>query len=622
MFTKTIAMKKMTSLFLAAFSLPLLMNAQPNIALQTFASGLARPTDIAHCGDSRLFIVEQKGLIQILDESGNKLPQPFLNIQSQVGSTQNEQGLLGLAFHPDYGQNGYFFINYTDNNGDTRVSRMSVKTDNPNQADPASEKILLEVAQPFSNHNGGCMKFGPDGYLYFSLGDGGSGGDPYQNGQNRLVYLAKIHRIDVDNGDPYAIPPDNPFANDSDALGETWAYGLRNPWRFSFDRTAGDLWIGDVGQDLWEEINFQPASSAGGENYGWRCYEGNHAYNTSGCQSADGMTFPVAEFKHSNADGCSVTGGMVYRGCEFPALYGHYLFTDYCSGKIWSVIPDGDEAWIMTELADLHNYQFSSFGENAAGELFLTGLGSGIIYKITSNSEASFFSVSPSGCEGEADGAATIHIPGRGQEPLAVSWSDGSSDIDRTNLAAGSYQATVTLGNGCELSQTVEVDFLFPAPEIPEITVSLENELIATPGYAGYQWLFNGSLILDANQNSYKPQDSGIFSVLVVDANGCQAISEGIEVQIADASSIPGIEWVKVSPNPFSNILWIELLTNQSLNLRLQLVDIQGKVHFQESLNLSGSLDKTLDLNDLAPGIYQLIFKTEKGEWVKKVVKQ
>ncbi|MBF8285408.1 MAG: hypothetical protein HW378_4323 [Anaerolineales bacterium] len=264
-------------------------------------SGLDEPVDLKHAGDGsgRLFVIEQPGRIRIV-ENGELLPDPFLDIEPLVNSRGNEQGLLGLAFYPDYAANGLFFVNYTDVNGDTVVARYAVSADDPSRADPASAKIILQVDQPFPNHNGGDLVFGPDGYLYIGLGDGGSGGDPQGNGQNLNALLGKMLRIDVNHGDPYAIPPDNPFAGRAGARPEIWAYGLRNPWRYSFDRATGDLYIADVGQNAYEEVDFQPADSRGGENYGWNKYEGFHAYDGG---ATDGLTMPVAEYAHA-VGGC------------------------------------------------------------------------------------------------------------------------------------------------------------------------------------------------------------------------------------------------------------------------------------------------------------------------------
>jgi len=265
-------------------------------------SVLQRPVDLQADGSGRLFVIEKVGRIRII-EDGQLLEAPFLDITDRVGSDGNEQGLLGFAFHPQYGDIGRFFVNYTDRRGDTVIARFQVTSD-PNLADPASETQLLGIDQPFPNHNGGVLAFGPDGYLYAGLGDGGSQGDPNGNAQNTDVLLGKILRLDVDSADPYTVPADNPFGN------EVWAYGFRNPWRFSFDRATGDLYIGDVGQNQWEEIDFIPAGSPGGANFGWDHREGAHEYEGGG---PEGMIDPVAEYSHPEG-GCSVTGGYVYRG--------------------------------------------------------------------------------------------------------------------------------------------------------------------------------------------------------------------------------------------------------------------------------------------------------------------
>ncbi|MBC8173422.1 MAG: PQQ-dependent sugar dehydrogenase [Chitinophagales bacterium] len=360
------------------FLLTHILSAQPAIGLQTISSGFNSPVDIANAGDERLFIVEQDGFIQILHPDG--ATSTFLNIDARVGSGGSEQGLLGLAFHPDYGSNGYFYVNYTNNSGNTRISRFSVNPLNPDLADATSESILLTITQPFDNHNGGDLEFGPDGYLYIPTGDGGSGGDPGNRAQDITSQkLGKILRIDVDGGSPYAIPADNPFVGIT-GDDEIWAYGLRNPWRFSFDRLTGDMWTGDVGQDDWEEINFQPASSTGGENYGWRCYEGNHEFNTSLCDLGATYFFPVYEYPHSFATGgFALTGGYVYRGSEFPGMYGYYVATDFVTGNFWIISPDGIGGFTTEFLGNIQS-DISSFGEGMDGEIYACNLSSGDIY--------------------------------------------------------------------------------------------------------------------------------------------------------------------------------------------------------------------------------------------------
>jgi len=348
------------------------------LRLEEVAGGLASPSGIVAPGDGsgRLFILEQPGRIRIVDD-GSLVDAPFLDIVDRVTSEGNEQGLLGLAFHPRYAENGRFLINYTDRNGDTVISAWTVGQD-PNRADAGSERVLLSVDQPAGNHNGGHLVFGPDGYLYVGLGDGGGGGDTYGNGQNGQTLLGAMLRLDVDGAQPYAIPQDNPFVDDPAVLDEIWAIGLRNPWRYSFDRLTGDLYIADVGQNAYEEVNFQPAGSGGGENYGWPIMEGMHCFRGEGCETA-GLVMPIWEYDHSA--GCSITGGHVYRGSRYPTLQGIYTVGDYCSGTIWGLARGEDGNWQSAVLAQT-NARLTSFGEDEAGELYLVDRSSGTLYHL------------------------------------------------------------------------------------------------------------------------------------------------------------------------------------------------------------------------------------------------
>lgn len=355
----------------------------PSLTLEPIITeGLQKITFLTHAFDERLFVLEQGGRIRIIQD-GQLLEQPFLDITDRVGSLASEQGLLGLAFHPDYATSGAagegrFFVNYTDYSGNTHISRFSVSEDDPNQANPASEVDYLTQEQPFPNHNGGSLAFGPDGYLYAGLGDGGSANDPLQAGQDLTTVLGKVLRLDVDSAaDEYTTPPDNPFAGVEGVRPEIWAYGLRNPWRFSFDRETGDFFIADVGQNQWEEVNFQPANSPGGENYGWQIMEANHCVDAAACDQTD-LIAPIFEYDHTM--GCSITGGYVYRGSLYPTMVGNYFVSDYCSGTIWRLFLDGDQ-WVSDIVQDTELI-VSSLGEDAAGELYLLNYWAGTIFRV------------------------------------------------------------------------------------------------------------------------------------------------------------------------------------------------------------------------------------------------
>jgi len=352
----------------------------PTLALTPIVSGLSLPVHITHAGDGsgRLFVVEQAGRIRIV-KNGVLQATPFLDIASRVGCC-DERGLLSVAFPSGYAQKRHFYVNYTDGAGNTVVARYAL-TANPDVADPNSEQVVLSVIQPYSNHNGGQLAFGPkDGYLYIGMGDGGSGGDPENRAQNPAELLGKMLRIDVETSSPvtYTVPAANPFLGTPAYRGEIWALGLRNPWRFAFDRLTGDLYIGDVGQNLYEEVDFQPASSAGGENYGWRLMEGFHCYNPANCQTT-GLTLPIVEYDHGQ--GCSITGGVVYRGAQYSRMHGLYLYADYCNGSIWGLRRAGN-VWQSRLLYDAP-FTIATFGEDDTGESYVADHSGGVMYRIT-----------------------------------------------------------------------------------------------------------------------------------------------------------------------------------------------------------------------------------------------
>ena len=367
-------------------------NADASIQLTPVATGIPNLVGIEHAGDSRLFLIDQDGRILVYTGGTNPLPTPFLDIRDRV-LFGGEQGLLGLAFHPNYATNGFFYVNYTDNDGDIVVARFVASPPGGNVADPNSETMVLGVSHPGeSNHNGGQIRFGPDGYLYIATGDGGGGGDPNDNGQNLNSLLGKILRIDVNSGAPYGIPATNPFLKTAGARQEIWSYGLRNPWRFTFDRTTGDMFIADVGQGLWEEIDFEPAA-AGGRNYGWRRMEGTHCYPPGSSCNPASLVLPIAEYPHSL--GCSVTGGFRHRGATPSEHVGTYFFGDYCTGRIWGATPNGDGSWTAVQLLDTA-LNISTFGEDSAGNVYV-GHHAGELYRIASASALPRLSISKAG---------------------------------------------------------------------------------------------------------------------------------------------------------------------------------------------------------------------------------
>lgn len=375
-------------------------NYLPELRLALFAKGFDAPMDIANCGDSRLFVAERLGKIWIVDSAGNRMPEPFLDITDKVFTVYpneyDERGLLGMAFHPSYPDSPYIYVTYTGHDSNSHVSRFTLNPNNPDKAISHSQYMLLTVQQPkgleFVNHKGGCIKFGPDGYLYTTFGDGGYFGDPFNSAQNPRTLLGKMIRIDVNKPDEkrgknFSIPMDNPFVNVDKFRDEIWATGLRNPWRFSFDRENGALWLPDVGQDKWEEINVIAPKSKGGKNFGWSCYEGNHNYKFDSCDY-NGLpyTFPIIEYAHSNTNCASITGGFVYRGTQFKKMQGKYFYCDYCTGKFSTAVRN-NQTWLSLFLLQSTESAFATFGEAANGELYVADNTNGIIYHLVDSSD-------------------------------------------------------------------------------------------------------------------------------------------------------------------------------------------------------------------------------------------
>lgn len=525
-------------LFFAGMVCSLILSAQNAITVTKWIGGVAVPVDIAHCGDDRVFIIEKAGKIRIV-ENNQLLTTPFLDIVSKVRSSGNEQGLLGMAFHPDYNTNGYFYVNYTNRATPTLtvIERYQV-TSNKNKADSLSGQIIMTFAQPYANHNGGCLKFGKDGYLYIGTGDGGSGGDPQNNAQNKKVMLGKMMRIDIDTAVSYKIPPSNPFIKDTSYLKEIWAVGLRNPWRYTFDRLTGDLWIGDVGQDTWEEIDFDSVNSKGGHNYGWRCYEGNHDYNTTGCSAKSNFTFPLHEYlSDQNSNGCSITGGYVYRGDNYPSLYGKYIYCDYCSGKIWLLERISDTSYVNTLAYNYTDNVITTFGEDYNGNIYFADAGTSSIYRIGDTCRFSFnmITTDPS-CAGLADGTAKTNL----QSGIAAQfiWSTGDTLPELKNLDAGNYTLKVIYNKCLYQSQftiqskpkdtacIVSPEFFKQPCEGDTIPVRLCEKVNALK----FQWYKNGIEIIGQQDSILLVTENGSYQLKYTDSTGCESTLSNVEV--------------------------------------------------------------------------------------------
>ncbi len=548
----------MKKIILSPIVLFLLVNtllAQPKVIIKKFISGLTRPVLATHSNDDRLFIVEQAGRIKIA-RNGIVDNELFLNITDRVNSRNNEQGLLGLAFDPNFKVNGQFYVNYIANGTNrTNISRFQLITNNPNKGDSLSEQIILTIPQPFSNHNGGGIAFGPDGYLYIGMGDGGSANDPQGHGQNKKSLLAKMLRIDVDTTISYKIPPTNPFIKDSNVLPEIWSLGLRNPWRWSFDRATGDIWIGDVGQDNWEEVDFQPASSIGGENYGWRCFEGFVPFNKNGCGPDSIYTKPVQVFfSDVNIAGCSVTGGYVYRGNECKSIYGKYIYGDFCSGNIWSITRVNQDSFENALLLTIPRNQLSSFGEDKNGEIYVctfganAAAGAGEVYQLIDTSCSISISsfVSHPSCLGLSDGKIFINETNPSNCVNNYQWTTGEKTKTISNLQPGNY--TLMVDNSlCSKTFNFElkfskIDSICLTPLFVDKICENDSAIIIACDKDGveYQWYLNNIEDKFLNGKRIFVKKSGTYKVRTIDSLGCQSVfSEEAKIIVHSLPLIP-----------------------------------------------------------------------------------
>ncbi|MCP4125197.1 MAG: T9SS type A sorting domain-containing protein [Bacteroidetes bacterium] len=582
--------------------------AQPSLSLELYENGFTLPVDIANAGDERLFVVEQSGIIKIIDGNGNTLATPFLDIEDRVLDFQSEQGLLGLAFPPNYGETGHFYVNYTwgSGSGRTHISRFSVDPSNPDLALANSEEILIDFYQPVWNHNGGDINFGPDGYMYISSGDGGGAGDVSNNAQNVDLFLGKILRIDVDTAASYRIPTDNPFFGLDGHKQQIWSYGLRNPWRFSFDRMTGDMWIGDVGQGLWEEVDFETADNVGGVNYGWRCYEGTHDFSLSGCSGS--YTEPIFEYPHENdIGGLSVTGGYVYRGAVYPEMNGDYIFCDYMTGHFWTTsVNDTTAAFNTYQQSDV-SASTSTFGEGSDGELYIASRSAGIIYHLTAGCPEIAIAVSISE---EGDSLVADRIYGQFQWYRNGVIIAGANQFYITPDSDGTYtlQAIVNI-RGCHytaLSNAIVIgDCNFPACRV---SIELINDTIFSScgGDGLYTWTVYNDIIyvFDEHGDFLVPNnEGGSYQLTIIDTlDGPDCIrydTSNFVTVVGDAVRDISVEIVQMYPNPASNEVHMSVKGNIS---ELFIVDVEGKSH---SADYTTNFQEVIvPVNELPKGCY------------------
>ncbi|MCY7421055.1 MAG: PQQ-dependent sugar dehydrogenase [Chitinophagaceae bacterium] len=528
-------MKKF-SLYLA-ISILTAINActQPIVSFESVATGLNQPVDVVEEKNDlkRLFVVEQVGTIRIINGS-SFLAKPFLNVSNLI-IAGGERGLLSMAFHPDYASNGYFFVWFNEKvNGDVTLARFTRSSTSADTADPASKVILLQVSKRFSNHNGAKLNFGPDGYLYVGTGDGGSGGDPDGNGQDSTSLLGKLLRIDVNNPNPpyYSIPPDNPFATSTTVRKEIIALGLRNPWRWSFDKQTGDIWLADVGQNLWEEVNMVPATERLNKNFGWKCFEGTHSY--SGCVIAANNVVPVFDYTHdSNTGGFSITGGYVYRGTEFPQLQGYYLFVDYVSANGWLTKPNGSGGYTTT-IQKNWPASITTFGEASNGTLYAASQ-NGTLYKIVGGEvlpvKLTSFMAAPSGLNHQInwsvqnEEAGDVYVIEKRTEPNQP-FTEVQRQSVNTSKQQNSYSIKVPAGNGTAWYR-LQIKSLRRATWYSQI-VSLANQTSS---------ILKGVIISNTLQLTLPTKAK---TIMVFDSNGKLLLTKPVSNSVAERISLSG----------------------------------------------------------------------------------
>lgn len=620
--------KILLSLFI---SLGLNLVAQnPSLNAVSYITGLVKPTAITHCKDARIFVVEQDGRIRVI-RNDSLITTSFLDINPIVGSSGNEQGLLGLAFHTNYKTNGFFYVNYTNNSGNTVIARYTVDPADSNKALSSSAQILMTITQPYTNHNGGEIAFGPDGYLYIFMGDGGSANDPQNRAQNLTEKLGKILRINVDVPTGYSIPVDNKYVNSNNAsTREIWNIGVRNPWRADFDDLTGDLWIGDVGQNLYEEINFQEAGTGNGLNYGWRCYEANHPFNTAGCQGQSFYEPAVYEYAHTGGN-CSVTGGVIYRGGKFKNMFGHYIFTDFCVPSLRTLKKNGSTFNYLAH-ATISGAGFSCFGEDYLGEVYAGGLYTGAIYKIvdtSSDDHVAWLS--------DSDSLIVCETTTTLKSPLCTDCTyEWYFNGVLTSTTVNNYVATtdgeyvVKVGDSVLTTfsyDTLYVQFKTPAAQAQIIGLdsiyciynqSDSLDLIPLGGILSGNGIFNSNFIPDSAGLGVH-----VINYLYTDTNGCQSsVQKIVYVDACTGLSLEESSFIqKVYPNPANDKLMVSLNLQKQINSSINITDISGRIIKSLNWDLpSGQQEITIDCADIANGNYLLRLVSENNQSIMPFV--
>lgn len=580
------------------------------LSFSTFATGFSNPVGlVAIPGDSLMYVIEQRGKIRIITPDGSILPQPFLNIENKVSNTGNETGLLGLAFPPDYEISGVFYINYTElGSNNTRICRYKRSSSNPLEADPASEELLIYISQPFTNHNGGHMVFGPDGKLYIASGDGGGANDPQNNAQSRQTLLGKFLRIEVNVPSGYLIPPDNPYFGHPNYYPEIWAYGLRNPWRFSFDPFTGEMWTADVGQNNWEEVNVAPAGQ-GGLNYGWPCYEGNSAYITAGCTGSGTMHFPVYTYPNNSSEGCSVTGGVVYRGARFSSLFGKYLFSDFCSAIFRQTYPDGAGGY-QTDVLNAAPEMVPAIATDGYGELYLLSRPSGNILKISAaDCTPVIYFTSSNGVSALCGNNDTVTISSLFHPELSYTWSMNTQVISQQHKVQitqpGWLYLTVNAGDSCgSITDSIFIQQL-TEPNVQWISSAdtVCNNAIFTLEAKPVGGEFSGLQV--AGNQWYTAGLSGEYTLYYTYSEpGACLVTQARTFFVKNCNT--GMEWpgvadIRIFPIPAGEILHVRL---PETNLQLQCISLtNGQILWQ---GRNAETEILIPVENLPSGVYLL----------------